>query len=180
MIKGNALLAKLRHFIPENNLKTIYNSLVQTHLDYGNLSWRTCANTNLKNIEKLQNKAVRIISFKNKEDSPTPLYKQLQILPLKFNIYFNQCKILWQLVHSQLPYSIINIFNNHGVKLSERESDRKVYKLYNPYQRTSYGINFIFYSGTKTWNLIIPDKIRTIITIRRFKKELTNHLLSLV
>ena len=34
IIKNNALLAKLRHFIPSDKLKTIYNALIQPHIDY--------------------------------------------------------------------------------------------------------------------------------------------------
>ena len=179
LVKGNALLAKLRHFLPAQKLKPVYNSLVQPHLDYGNLSWSTTADTHLKKIEKLQNKAIRIISFKNKEDDSSPLYKQHDILPLKLNIKFNQCKIIWNLFHHQLPSSIAELFVNHGVTLCERDSDRNVLKLHNPYQRTSYGIDFIFYRGTRSWNLI-PDNNRTIITMLRFKRELKNHLINLV
>ena len=58
LIKGNAMLAKLRHFIPKKTIKNVYNALIQTHLDYGNISWGTSAQIHLQKIAKLQNKAI--------------------------------------------------------------------------------------------------------------------------
>lgn len=110
MIKGNAIIAKLRHFVPTKTARNVYNALIQPHLDYGNLSWSTSAQMHLQKIEKLQNKSVRILNFKMTEDSATPLYIASSILPLKLNTVFNQGKFFWKLVHSQLPLSITEIF----------------------------------------------------------------------
>ena len=66
LIKSNALLAKLRHFVGNTTLKNIYNSLFQPHLDYGSLVWGTAAETNLHKLEILRNKAIRIVSFQKK------------------------------------------------------------------------------------------------------------------
>ena len=81
-------MAKLRHFIPSDKLKTIYNALIQPHIDYGILSWGTAAETNLNKISSLQRKAIRILTFKKKEDDSAPLFKQENLLPLE------KCKIL--------------------------------------------------------------------------------------
>ena len=162
LIKGNAMLAKIRHFIPKKTIKNVYNALIQPHLDYGNISWGTSAQIHLQKIAKLQNKAIRIINFKRKEDSSKPLYIQNLILPLSLNIIFNQGKFLWKLIHSKLPQSITEIFSKNGVILVERELNRQLAKLYLPYQRISYGINSIFYTGVKRWNTIIPNNITSI------------------
>ena len=180
LVKGNALLAKLRHFVPEKTMLGVYNALIQPHLDYGILSWSSSAQSHLSKIEKLQNKSVRIISFKKREDLPSPLYKFHSILPLKFTIILNQGKFIWKLLHNQLPFSITEIFENHGVTLTDRDLDKQFLKLKIPFQRTNYGLNFIIYSGVKTWNQVIPNNITIINSIIKFKKDLKKHLLELV
>ena len=71
-------------------------------------------------------------------------------------------------------------FSKNGVTLVERELNRQLVKLNLPYQRTSYGINSIFYTGVKRWNTIIPNNITSITTFLSFKKKLKIHLQSLV
>ena len=179
LTKGNAMLAKLRHFVPAKSIRNIYNALIQPHLDYGNLSWAASANVHLHKLEKLQNRSVRTISLKNKEEPSTPLYKIHSILPLKLNIILNQGKFFWKLVHSDLPSSLTEIFDKHGITLSERVFGNQMFKLKIPFQRTVIGQNCILYSGVKAWNQI-PNYIRAISSLKTFKKDLRNHLVNLI
>ena len=39
LIKGNAILSKVRHFIPEKMLMNTYNAHIQPHIDYGFALW---------------------------------------------------------------------------------------------------------------------------------------------
>ena len=94
LIKNNSLLAKLRHFVPTKKLRTLYNSLIQPHLDYGILSWGTAADTNINKVFALQKKSIRIISFKKKEDDSTPLFKKEFLLPLNKCIIHQNCKFI--------------------------------------------------------------------------------------
>jgi hypothetical protein len=34
-----SFLTRLKHFVPKHSLKTIFNALIQPHLDYGNIVW---------------------------------------------------------------------------------------------------------------------------------------------
>ena len=131
-----------------------------------------------KKIKKLQNKAVRIINFKKKEDPTPPLYILNGILPIQFNYKFLQGKFIWKLTHSQQPNRISGIFYSHGAILSDREIDIQFFKYRIPNQRTSYGINFLIYSGLKTWNQVIPNSITEIPTIRKFNRHLKCHFLN--
>ena len=56
------MLNKLKHFLPGYIMKTLYSSLIASHLQYCTLLW---ANSHIKSIIKLQllqKKAVRIIT----------------------------------------------------------------------------------------------------------------------
>ena len=58
MSKAIGVMNRLKEFLPKKILKMIYNSLVNSHLNYGILLWGHQS----ESISKLQKKAIRIIS----------------------------------------------------------------------------------------------------------------------
>ena len=73
------VLHKLKYLLPENTMLNLYYALVHSNLIYGILLW---GNTFPSYVSKLQNKAIRIVTGKNWNDSANPLYQKLNILPL--------------------------------------------------------------------------------------------------
>ena len=60
--KANGILAKLRHFVPETLLKTLYYALFHSHISYASIVWGQALTQNSR-IGKLQKKCVRILTF---------------------------------------------------------------------------------------------------------------------
>ena len=56
----NAILCKLRHFVPKKNLISVYYSIFYSHLLYGCSVWTLTTLNNLKSIMILQKRCVRI------------------------------------------------------------------------------------------------------------------------
>ena len=48
LIKGNAILAKTRHFVDQQTIRNLYNAMIQPHIDYGALSWGSSAQIHLQ------------------------------------------------------------------------------------------------------------------------------------
>ena len=61
--RGIGLLAKIRHFTPKHLLKTLYFSFFNSNLIYGCQIWGQDQNEEFKKMEKLREKAIRIINF---------------------------------------------------------------------------------------------------------------------
>ena len=84
------LLSKVRHFTSENLIKKICSSLFNSHLIYGYQVWGQCQDTELKKIENLEEKAIRIIKFL---PNNAPVFKEMhksKIIKVKdFNIIQN-------------------------------------------------------------------------------------------
>ena len=74
--KGISMLAKIRHYIPESALRSLYFTFINSHIDYNLLNWGTASHTALDTISSKTRKAIRIISFKDKDDTAIPLFKQ--------------------------------------------------------------------------------------------------------
>ena len=60
--KGIGLLRRSKDMLYSNTLKTIYSAIVLPHFDYCALVWENCSQTLKNKLEKLQNKAARIIT----------------------------------------------------------------------------------------------------------------------
>ena len=80
--RANGMLAKARHYISKDDLKSLYYAIFSSHLIYGCQIWGQVVNSFNHKIFKLQNRALRIITFSDLRADSTPLYCDLKILKL--------------------------------------------------------------------------------------------------
>ena len=66
--RANGLLAKLKHYVNSKLLRTLYHAKFEPHLRYGCQLWGQTQTQVLQNIEEIQNKALRVIIFKNSRE----------------------------------------------------------------------------------------------------------------
>ena len=81
--RATDILSKLQDMTNRNTIKMIYHSLFGSHLHYGAQLWGQINTENQKQIELLQNRAVRKITFKKPFDQTDPLYKELNMLKFR-------------------------------------------------------------------------------------------------
>ena len=99
----NGTLSKLWYNRILAILKIIYHSLFRSCLQYGAQLWgqENCANPN--NIQKLQNRALRKITFKKLHDPVNPFYEDLKILKFKDLLHLENCLFVSQIEENQTP-----------------------------------------------------------------------------
>jgi hypothetical protein len=97
--KHVAIIARLKHSLPNNILKTIYTSLISPHLQYGISSWYTLSNDNNR-ILNLQKKVVRHISHSHYLAHSDSLFRNVGILKINdvfktkiINLYYKFQKL---------------------------------------------------------------------------------------
>ena len=121
LIKGNAILAKVRHFLPLSLLINTYNAHIQPHIDYGHTLWGYAAQTHINSISVQQKKALRLMNFvkyKDRRECTKPFFKKCKILPLDLNLQLNSGKTLWKAANSLLCSSLDPIFKYRGESLT--------------------------------------------------------------
>ena len=79
------MLAKIRHYINVETLSMVYHWIVSSLLLYGSQIWGQ-SNQSVSKMEKLQNKALRIINFKPLRYSVNSLYNKCEILKFANNL----------------------------------------------------------------------------------------------
>ena len=63
-----------------NSLKLLNNSLIHPILVYGNVVWGGCCKFYLKQLEVMQRKIIRVISFRNEFDHTAAIFLDLNVL----------------------------------------------------------------------------------------------------
>ena len=101
--RENGILAKLRYYVSANTLKTIYYALSDSHMRYACQIWGQSHSKTFDMIQSAQNKALRIINFKQSMEPSEPLYQKLKINKLKNNIILNNCLFVFDKLSNNLP-----------------------------------------------------------------------------
>ena len=70
-------IKRVKPFVPQSNLLNIYNSLVQSHFDYCSLVGGNCGKTLSNKLQKLQNRASRLITSSNFDVDVDSLFHKL-------------------------------------------------------------------------------------------------------
>ena len=79
LIKGNAMLSKLRHFVNEDILLSVYYGIFHSHLAYLCLVWGQ-AKFSLNRITLLQKRAIRILHSAAYRNHTSPLFHRSKVL----------------------------------------------------------------------------------------------------
>ena len=85
-------LSRLKKFLPSNILKTIYNALIQPHLNLGVLLW----GINIVGVYNLQKWAVRAIASSKYNSHTSPLLKNLKLLRIHELYKLNMIKFFFK------------------------------------------------------------------------------------
>ena len=75
---GIGAIKRLRSFVSSETLYFIYHALIQPHFDYCNVVWGNCGTETLANqLQKLQNRAARVLTFSNFDADASGLMENL-------------------------------------------------------------------------------------------------------
>ncbi len=116
-------IRRIRKFLNEDDTRTLVNASVTNRIDYCNNLLYGLPDIRLKKLQRVQNKAARLICNISRFDHITPILHKLHWLPVKFRIDF---KVLLELLirlymawrrNTSLISSLSSL--NHGI-ISDR------------------------------------------------------------
>ena len=168
--RGNGMLAKARHFVPQADLKNIYHAIFSSHLMYGAQVWTPKLLSVTKKISTLQNNAMRIMTFSEFRAHSEPLYKQLEILKFCDSISVLNCVFVFDYLHGNLPNSFSETFQrvDNVHKINTRQASAGL--LYPPkYNSITYGHKSIYNKCINSWNKI-TSQINTAVKSKYINK----------
>ena len=112
----------------------------------------------LKIIEQIQEKAVRIMSFKPKNEPDNPLFWNLKIIKFKDIHTYNNCIFLHDQPNENLPKSFSKLFTTapaqHNYNIRGSCNNTIIKSITNS---VIYGLNSVKHRATSDWNAMIKD-----------------------
>ena len=177
VLKIIAILARLKHTLSLNTLRTIYTSLILPHLNYAIPVWGNVKNSEIKRLNILQKKAVRHITNSKYNSHTSPLFKKLKLLTLTdiFNNSCCQCYFKLQKDTSH-PYFHEQLLTNNTIHNYFTRHSNDIHRNNITSALEKQSLNFKI---SKIWNNL-PSTLRQNITASQhiFNKRLKQHFIS--
>jgi hypothetical protein len=137
-----SILQRLKAFYPQRILLAIYNSLIIPHFNYCILSW----GASIKLVERLQKRALRVISYSKRISHTEPICAQFQLLKVQDIYKISILKFYYNLCNNKLPV-YFEVFNElrkqHNVRYYVRNCKLSIPKISHEFARKGLRYQFV-------------------------------------
>ena len=108
--KGLGIMRRIKTFVTHLSWNP-YNSLILPYFDYCNMVWENTAKYNLQKIQKMQNRAARILTGSSYDVPTTDLMRQLEWQTLEDRRDNKKALLMHKVKNGTAPDLIKNLFN---------------------------------------------------------------------
>ena len=145
------LLKYCKSFVSMETLKEIHRSIVEPHLNYCCSVWGSSGIARIESLQKLQNRAARIIKGSSYDTPSEPLCKDLGWLSIIEMIVKETSTMMYKSLNDLAPKYLSDLFirlsDFHILELRNTKSNLAV-----PLLQTVSGQKAFSYRDTKVWN----------------------------
>ena len=164
------LLKYAKHYVQEDTLRNMYLSIVQPHFSYCCSVWGCCGATKLKTLQKLQNRAARIVTGSPFDTPAAPLLQRLGWPSIDKLINRETCTMVFKSLNDLAPENLGNIFSKLPAVHARVLRNTKC-NLALPKMRTAYGQKSFAFRGANAWNKL-DSEMKLAPSIQSFKSKL--------
>ena len=153
IFSGIGSIKRISHCVPSATLHTIYHGLVQSHFDYCSVVWGNCAKTLSDKLQRLQNRAVRVLTRTSYDADTNQLLKESGWDNLETRREKLKAEMVYTSLNGLAPNYLSSKFIQRSYVISAynlRDSDAGKFAI--PLPRTNYYKNSFSYSGAVLWN----------------------------
>ena len=166
----------ISYFTHRKIRNTLYYSLFDSHLNFGNILWGCAANKLLNKIENLQKRCIRNVALTHFKAHTEPLFKKLAIFKFPDKLSYFKSLFMHKFRNKKLPEICLDIFTE--VSCSDDTQTR--HNDYNYINRAALKWNlesFPLKSMISTWNCLRID-LKSTADADEFAKLLKESYLS--
>ena len=155
---------------PTNLLKMLYLGLVEPHLRYCCSVWGACGVTSRKTLDKLQNRAIRIITNSGYNLSVGPLPRQVQLPSISDMTMQESASVVYKALNAEATIYLTEQLTRVS-DITSRTLRSSNLSLRPPRLKSRYGQNCFAYRGSSIWNSL-PSEIKSSRTFGSFQRKL--------
>lgn len=158
LTKKIGALKRIRLLISAPNLHLTYQALVKPHFDYCDIVWGNCGKTLRDKLQKLHNRAARVLTFSNYDADATELLEFLGPKNLARQQEIHKATMMFKCLHGLAPGYLYSKFTWRDSDCDLKDSENK---LSVPLPRTNR--KSFSYNGATLWNSL-PCDIRNTVS----------------
>ena len=151
----------------------VYNAIILPHFDYCSLVWDNCSDYLIDKLQKLQNRAARVITSKTYETRSCDVLKELQWQPLTERLKHKKIFFMHKIRNNKLPISTTNMFDIKTNLRYNLRSNNRDFSLDKP--NTNFMKKSISYAASSAWNNLPPEAKSLGISSQKFKTILDHY-----
>ena len=167
-------LKRLTPFICEDTAILLCRALIEPYFDYCCPVWDGLSDELADKLQKLQNRAIRVITKSDHNSSATALRGELGWDNLCTRGKKQKLKLMFKTLNDQFPEYLKGLFVPFSTDYGLRNSDNK---LALPKPRNDVLKRSFCYSGAQLWNSL-PSNVRAIRSFTKFKNKTDRQLSS--
>ena len=171
--KVSRAIGSLKHaktFLRQETLMTLYTGIVEPHFRYCCSVWGCACSTELNQLQKLQNRAARIITNSSFDTPSRPLIDQLGWKTIEQLVASESKTMVFKSLHELAPQYLCDLFTRNSkcssYVLRNSETDLRL-----PMKKSSNGQKCFSYRGAKAWN-DLPADTKQASSLNSFKKSI--------
>ena len=148
--KGIGMLRRAKPFVSFETLKYIYQALVQPSFDYCSMVWGNCGEGSKEKLQRLQNRAARVITGDTYEIRSTDILKKLNWKTLEERRKEQKLAYVAKALSNQCPENVSTMFKISNSDKYNLRSNNKMLILSKP--KTNSMKRTFGYAAAKDWN----------------------------
>ena len=175
LARGVGILYKGRKSLDKSSLIQLYNSFLCPYLNYCLTVWGNTFQTNIAPLEKIQRRAIRVISGLKRQDSVSKTFIDLKILTLKQLYAYNIQILMYKYYHGDLPHIFEQFFTlNNQIHQYNTKSKHNFHVAFGKSHQMATSIRIV---GVRSFNHF-KKTIEIKYKISTYKKHLKNIIIS--
>ena len=167
-------VGRVRHLIPETVAKNVIHALIISRIDYCCSLLVNTTQYNINRLQRIQNKAARIITLSLLSDHISPIFQRLHWLPVELRIHFRVAVFVFKCLISAAPcylQSLISLYTPSR-RLRSAGDPRKLDTIL---CKKVAGTRSFSFSAASCWN-VLSFQVRMSQNIDSFKRGLKTEL----
>lgn len=173
VLRGLRMLRELRNLLTIPHLVSLYKSLVIPYFDYCSMVWGNCGTVLRNKLQKLQNRAARIITRSGYEIRSSDILSSLNWCNLDIRRKRQKASLMYKIINGIAPSHLNELFVHvneaHDYNLRSSEINLKI-----PLPQTEYLKRSLSYSGSVLWNGL-PSMIKNVHSLNSFNNIISTH-----
>ena len=171
------LLHRLRNILDTDTLITVYQTTIQSHIDYCLSIWGNCPKVYINQIQRLQNRSVRaVLGNFDYSVSSTNLIQKLGWMNINQRYIYFTCIMVFKCLHNMAPQYLSSKMNYIKDLQPYNTRNTNSMNLLVPHPNTEIFKQSFAYSGPALWNKL-PQCLKNINNLTTFKHQLKTYIL---